>query len=220
MLEKSMTVGGIATRFPVATKVFHKHGLDFCCGGAQPLDEACADRGVDARAVLDEIEALVHQASDHRSWEEAPLDELLDHIVRTWHEPMEAELDRLEAMARKVHRVHGDKRPEMLSDLLRVLLALKADLLDHILREEEELFPFVTAGAGFAGPMAELEAEHDEAGRRLKRLREITQDYVPPAEACATWRALWAGLERFEQELMEHIHLENNVLHARLRAQA
>ena len=64
-----------------------------------------------------------------------------------------------------------------------------------------------------------MEQEHEAVGAMLRRLRELTDDYTVPAEACNTWRALWVGLADLERALHEHIHLENNILHPRaLRA--
>ena len=47
------------------------------------------------------------------------------------------------------------------------------------------------------------------------KLREVTDGYQPPAEACTTWRALYHGLAVFEGEMHQHIHIENNILFPR-----
>ena len=70
-------------------------------------------------------------------------------------------------------------------------------------------------GAMAAGPIQVMEHEHEAVGGMLRRLRELTNDYAVPAEACNTWRALWVGLADLERSLHEHIHLENNILHPR-----
>jgi len=212
------TVGVIATEHPLATRVFARHGIDFCCGGARPLDAACRERGLDTAEILGEIRAeLADAPASEVRWDRAPLADLVAHIVSTYHAPLREELPRLEAMARKVHRVHGEKDPERLADVLRTFLALKADLDQHLMKEEQILFPMIVAGNGAmaGGPISVMEHEHDDAGAALRRLRRLTDDYVPPATACNTWRALWAGLADLERALHEHIHLENNVLHRR-----
>ena len=61
-----------------------------------------------------------------------------------------------------------------------------------------------------------LLAEHVDHGENLARMRALAGDLVPPPEACTTWRALYLGLGNLERELMEHIHLENNVLFPRV----
>ena len=95
---------------------------------------------------------------------------------------------------------------------------LAEELLSHLDKEEQVLFPLIRAGGAPAEPIAVIEQEHAEAGDLLRCLRELAQDYSLPPNACASWRALWAGLERLEIELHEHIHLENNVLHPRAQS--
>jgi regulator of cell morphogenesis and NO signaling len=60
-----------------------------------------------------------------------------------------------------------------------------------------------------------MEIEHKDHAENLKTIRTITCGLVAPANACATWRALYLRLRAFEAELMEHIHLENNLLFRR-----
>jgi regulator of cell morphogenesis and NO signaling len=214
-------VGRIAAEHPLATRVFARHGIDFCCGGGRPLREACTEKGIDAAGVVDEIrkELTAPGAPSHR-WDKAPLGELVDHILATYHEPLHEELPRLEAMARKVVAVHGDKDPRRLPELLAVYVNLKEELDSHMAKEEQILFPMIKRGHGrmAGGPVAVMEHEHDVAGSLLRRLRELTDNYEVPAEACNTWRALWHGLKALEREMHEHIHLENNILFPRALA--
>lgn len=215
------TVATIATEHPLATRVFARHGIDFCCGGGRPLAAACAAQGLDAGAVLAEIEDEIAAApGPEESWAVAPIEDLIQHILTTYHEPLKQELPRIEEMARKVHRVHGDKDPERLSRILSTFCALQQDLVLHLAKEEQILFPMILAGDGAmaGGPISVMEHDHDAAGSMLRTLRELTDDYVPPEMACNTWRALWAALADLERALHEHIHLENNVLHPRALA--
>ena len=211
-------VGQIATEYPLATRVFARHGIDFCCGGGRPLGEVCAERGLDQATILGEIEhELATPSQSEVRWDQAPIDDLIEHILAAYHAPLREELPRLEAMARKVAEVHGDKRPDMLPQLLSVYVGLKAELEQHLLKEEQILFPMIKNGQGAMaeGPVAVMEQEHDGAGDALKRLRELTDDYQVPEQACNTWRALWHGLAALEEALHQHIHLENNILFPR-----
>jgi regulator of cell morphogenesis and NO signaling len=211
-------IGQIATEHPLATRVFARHGIDFCCGGGRPLGEVCEERGLDARSVLAELEReIASPPADEVRWDEAPLDDLIGHILDAYHVPLQEELPRLEAMARKVVDVHRDKRPETLPELLEVYAGLKEELEQHMAKEEQILFPMIRRGRGAMalGPITVMEQEHLSAGRALQRLRELTGDYTVPEEACNTWRALWHGLADLERSLHEHIHLENNILFPR-----
>ncbi|MGD2115972.1 MAG: iron-sulfur cluster repair di-iron protein [Acidobacteriota bacterium] len=211
-------VGEIAAHHPMATRVFARHGIDFCCGGGVPLEQACARRDLDTVQVLDEIDqALAEGDPDLEQWTEAPAADLVRHIVHAYHMPLREELPRLESMLRKVNRVHGDKDPERLGSLLSTFLKLQTELADHMAREEGVLFPEILEyGEGAVVPFEPFVDDHTEAGEALARIRELTDDYRVPDGACNTWRALWHGLEALEESMHQHIHLENNVLFPRV----
>ena len=210
-------IGDIAARHPLATRVFARHGIDFCCGGGAPLRQACEQRGLAATTVLAEIDEEIAdpRGAEGDDWLAAPPAALVRHIVATYHVPLRQELPRLQAMARKVAEVHAERDPERrLPAILATLLALAAELADHMAREEEVLFPTIVSGA--AAPLQPFVDDHTAAGEKLARLRALTDDYTPPADACNTWRALWAGLADLERAMHQHVHLENNVLFARV----
>lgn len=217
-LTADSRVGQIAAHLPLATRVFARHGIDFCCGGGMALAAACDRRGLDTPAILDEIRAeTAGPTAEAEDWNAAPPAELARHIVAAYHQPLKEELPRLEAMARKVFQAHGDKQPERLYALLETVESLRAELEDHMAREERELFPAVVAG-GPVPPMDVLLDDHAATGDALARLRRLTDDYAVPEGACNTWRALWHGLEALEGAMHQHIHLENNVLFPKVAA--
>ena len=214
-IDGTTKVGNLAAEHPLATRVFARHGLDFCCGGGRPLEDVCAGQGLDLDAVIGEIEAEVAHADEPEArWDEAPLADLIDHILHTYHASLREELPRLESMAAKVLRAHGDKEPDMLPELGRVFGRLKAELEAHMLKEERILFPMIRAGRGAmaSAPVSVMEHEHEVAAAALRRLCELTGGYRVPEEACNTWRALWHGLADLERTTHQHVHLENNIL--------
>jgi regulator of cell morphogenesis and NO signaling len=218
MISADSTVKDIVIAHPMATRVFGRHQIDFCCRGGIPLREACEKKGLDADAVVSELETdLAGSGDDPDQWAEAPLGDLIDHILATYHGPLRTELPRLEQMARKVHAVHGERMPEVLSELVEVFDALQEELGSHMLKEEQILFPMINAGQGMdaGAPIAMMEDEHASAGAALARIRELTNDFTPPEGACNTWRGLWAGLSELETQMHQHIHLENNILFPR-----
>lgn len=216
-LTQDTKVGQIATEYPLATRVFARHGIDFCCGGGIPLEEACAKRGVDVKQLLAEIAKELEKPDTERRWDQAPLGELCDFILTTYHRSLKEELPRIEAMARRVHTVHGDKDPQRFKGIVDVFMELKNELDSHMMKEEQVLFPMIKAGHGqnAQGPVNVMLHEHDIAANCLRRLNELTDGYTVPAEACNTWRALWHGLAALEADLHHHIHLENNILFPR-----
>lgn len=212
------TVGRIATEHPLATRVFARHNIDYCCGGSISLGEVCNQNSLDTDVILAEIQnEIKSQENSDKQWDKESLTDLIDHILINYHRPLDEEIPRLEYMVHKVYNVHGDKNPEMFSELRQVYLTLINELNAHMMKEEQILFPMIKRGDGGManGPINVMLQEHDSAGNALKKIRELTNNYQLPEQACNTWKALWHGLEAFEEALHHHIHLENNILFPR-----
>jgi regulator of cell morphogenesis and NO signaling len=216
MITVNETLGQVATAHPASTLVFLRHRLDFCCGGRQKLGDACRELGLDPEAVIEEI-ATEGAARVSERWDDKPLPAVIDFILVRYHDPLRADLTALLNAARKVERVHASK-PSCPHGLASHLEQVDVELRQHMAKEEQVLFPAIRSGTGGAHvhmPVRVMMQEHDDHGVNLRRLRELATDFSPPPEACATWRALYAGLEKLEADLMEHIHLENNILFPR-----
>lgn len=222
MATSTTSLGEIARANPSATRVFLRHRLDFCCGGRRTLAQACEAIGLDPVEILREL-AQEAARPDHASgWERCSLSDLADHIEAHYHAQIRREVPSLIEAARKVERVHAGK-PGVPAGLADVLEALFEDMLHHMAKEETILFPMIRRGARGEAvymPVRVMESEHDVHGRQLATIRELTDDLQLPANACATWTALYHGLETLEAGLMEHIHLENNVLFPRATHEA
>jgi regulator of cell morphogenesis and NO signaling len=229
--EGGQEVASVVCEVPATSRVFERHGIDYCCGGRQPIADACRERGVDPATVLRELEAeAARPDAVPTDWREERVSALLDHILDRHHAYLRRELPRVRDLLAKVEKAHGANHPELFPELSRHYGRLHADLDMHLMKEEEVLFPAIRAmesggGGGFhcghvSAPIQVMEYEHDEAGRILARLRELTGGYVPPPDACPTFRACYEGLAALEADLHMHIHLENNVLHPRALAMA
>jgi regulator of cell morphogenesis and NO signaling len=215
-MNTTQSLAEIAISNPAASRVFHRLGLDYCCGGRRSLDEACRARQLVAAEVLQSIEQSDASRDDAIAWKRAPLPQVTAKIVERYHEPLRRELPELIALAEKVEARHADKasRPAGLASHLR---QVHDSLLLHMEKEERVLFPLIGMGRGqHAGaPIHVMEDEHHEHAMHLRRTRQLAHDFVPPEEACVSWRALYLRLDELEAELMEHIHVENNVLFPR-----
>ena len=209
-LSAEQQIGQIAVQLPGATAVFRRLKLDFCCGGQVSLAKAAADKGLDADAVLAELAAL--QRSDAVP-EAASPSALIDHILARYHEVHRAQLPELIRMARRVEAVHRD-HSEVPAGLADALEAMEQELLSHMHKEEAVLFPMLRAGGNsfVTQPIAMMRHEHNDHGEALEQIARLTHDITPPLGACNTWRALYAGLAQLRDDLINHIHLENNVL--------
>lgn len=233
MATTTQTVREIALENPATIRVFEKFGIDYCCGGRRPLDEACAQKNVAVEIVIAELErAQAAPAEAHEDWQAQPLSALITHIVTTHHVYVRRELQRLHELAGKVVNRHGDTRPELPAIQAR-LYDLSEELTQHCAKEEIVLFPYVNnleraiaqqtvppigCFGTIASPIAVMMQEHDSAGGLLSEIRELSGDFQPPVGACPTYHAFYTGLKEFEQDLHQHIHLENNVLFPRAMA--
>lgn len=219
MVNSSMTLAELAVTRPAATRVFWRRRMDFCCGGKQSLAHACGKAGIDPATLVAEIDAEEQRTASVERWDERPLGELIEHILVRYHAPLRRSLPVLVELARKVEIRHADKATCPVG--LAALLAEVHEAVDgHLAKEEQVLFPLIAAGRGPAAlmPIRVMNQEHDDHGANLRRIRELTGDLTPPAEACNSWLALYSGLLELERELMDHIHLENNVLFPRALA--
>jgi regulator of cell morphogenesis and NO signaling len=223
-----MTVGQLVAERPERGRLFERLGIDYCCAGRVTLDEACAKRGLDPANVRAQLKASYEGPVDTREpdWTKAPLTALADHIEATHHRFTRSELVRAAALVSKVARVHGDRHPELV-ELRRVFEEFAGELAVHMDKEESVLFPWVraleagrTAGMGIAldQPVRAMMAEHDDAGRALARMRELTNGFTPPMDACGTFRVMLSTLREIETDMHLHVHKENNILFPRALA--
>ncbi|MEZ5937388.1 MAG: iron-sulfur cluster repair protein YtfE [Hyphomonadaceae bacterium] len=206
----SMRLGEIAVQLPGATAVFRRSGLDFCCGGDQRLNDAAAQHGVVLDEIVKELRALDQSAP--QEFPEEP-GQLIDHILARYHETHRRELPELIRLAEKVERVHA-AHPDVPRGLAEALRAMVQELETHMMKEEAVLFPMMRLGPhpGIAHPIARMRLEHDDHGERLRAVERLYRNGAVPDDACGSWRALAAGVRKLADDLMQHIHLENNVL--------
>ncbi|MFC7338689.1 iron-sulfur cluster repair di-iron protein [Haloferula chungangensis] len=219
------TVGEIVAERPAQSRIFQSYGIDFCCQGGKTLREACEKKGVSSESVVEQLEAELRDKPEPGvNPASFPPGELVDHIVSTHHRFLRDELPRIHQMAERVAQVHGPRHRSLVA-VFETFEAMAMELADHMMKEEQILFPAIKSMAGgqrvempLDGPIACMLHEHDDAGAALAKLRELTHDFEPPAEACNTYRALFAGLADLEADLHVHIHLENSVLFPAARA--
>lgn len=221
------SVGSIVANWPAASRSFEKAGIDYCCGGKIPLEQACRKQGIEPQLFLAALEELAASAGTEPVVDAAAmsLTALADHIEATHHAYLKTELPRLDALTTKVAAAHGDKDVR-LAQVRNVFTSLAAEMGSHMLKEERILFPMIrqldaTESApafhcgSLANPIGQMELEHDQAGAALAQFRELTDGFTPPDWACNTYRAMLDALACLEQNLHQHVHKENNILFPR-----
>ncbi|MEP6965272.1 MAG: iron-sulfur cluster repair protein YtfE [Polaromonas sp.] len=205
-----LPLGQLAVDLPGASAVFRKLKLDFCCGGLVSLRQAALDKKLDLADVVSQLTAL--QRPDALPENQTPA-ALIDHIISRYHEVHRVQLPELVRMARRVEAVHRE-HPEVPSGLADLLEEMEQELLGHMQKEEAILFPLLKSGGSpyASQPIGVMRAEHTSHGQALDQVHALSHDMQPPEGACNTWRALYTGIGQFTDDLINHIHLENNVL--------
>ena len=209
LLDQSLSA--IATSIAGATAVFHKYKLDFCCGGALSLREAVKQRELPEGEIVEVLSTLQQKPAGGTDWRKASVPVLIEHILERFHARHRQQVPELIRLARRVEHVHGDKADCPIG-LAHHLEMMGRDLENHLMKEEQILFPILKRGIYPAAPISVMESEHQQHGESLERLDALTHDITLPAGACNTWTALYLGLREFKEDLMEHILLENGIL--------
>jgi len=226
MNTKTDQIGQIVSDDFRTAAIFKKNGLDFCCKGNRTIEEACASKKLNAQKIYDEIEGLPKNEGsgiDFTSW---PLDLLADYIEKTHHRYAEEKIPVLQAFLEKLARVHGGRHPELI-EIRNLFEASVQDLGVHFKKEELILFPFIRtmvnakikgedlvppAFGTVENPVNMMKHDHTAEGERFEKIAQLSGRYMPPADACNTYKVTYAMLQDFEEDLHTHIHLENNIL--------
>jgi len=223
----SDTVGGIVTRNLELSRLFEEVGIDYCCHGGHLLSQALEEKNLDSIEFMRKLEEYESSSREDIFIDVSPmsLTELIDHIIQVHHLYLRNELDHLTYLAGEVARAHKDK-DHRLEGLVRTVSLLATELGEHMLKEEQMLFPMIreldassnlpdSHCGSIANPIRVMESEHDLAGTLLEDLSEISDQYTPPTWACTKFRVLLNALSKLEHNLHVHIHKENNILFPR-----
>jgi regulator of cell morphogenesis and NO signaling len=227
VISPATSVGRIVAEAPQLARVFEELQIDYCCGGSRSLEDVCQQRRIDVAQLIDRLSHAEKESSDSlgEAWAAAPLASLCEHIERTHHDYLRRELPRLATIIAKVVEAHGAAHPE-LADVQSAFTELRSELEPHMMKEECILFPsirYLEANGqamqfpfgSLANPIRVMVTEHEHAGDSLARLRQLTADYVPPADACNTYCVMLEGLSTLERDMHQHVHKENNILFPR-----
>lgn len=206
--------------------VLERYRMDYCCRGKRTLQTVCNEQGLDFEKISVELQALLQQSpvEEQEPWlnmEGLQMTALVDHIESQHHQYVKNEIPVINALLERVAGKHGTKHPELVQ-IREKFMSLADDLLFHLRKEEKILFPAIRQfEAGIAEaqhpsalltPIAVMEAEHESAGDEMEAIRQLSNEYMPPEDACTSYRIVFQCLRDFENDLHRHVHLENNVL--------
>ena len=219
------TIGEIVAADFRTAAVFERFDIDFCCGGRRLLGDACRLVAADPDAVIHALDALPSTVETEDDVTQCPIPGLIDFIVSTHHAYVRSSMPTIARYLTTLEEVHGSRHPE-LARVAAYFDQVRGDLEQHMLKEEQVLFPYVRELAGRSdscgrtpspfgtveNPIRMMEREHREAADALRIIRELTRGYTAPEDGCTTYAICMAELQRFERDLHRHVHLENNVL--------
>lgn len=217
MMNTQTPVRDVAGGHPRIWSVLERFGIDYCCSGGQSLQAACAQRGIPADEVLAEIAQVLQGPNSGPDLGRLSLSELADYVERIHHDYLKSELPSLRARLRKVIEAHAAEHPEVV-ELGQIFDDFADEMESHMMKEERMLFPAIrqmeSGGGGMPleGPVEVMLAEHRSADMALARMRELTQGFTPPEDACNTYRSLYQGLAELDRDMRRHVHTENDIL--------
>lgn len=228
LIRKDYSLGEVVTVYPAVVKKFNDMELDYCCGGSKSLEVALKEKGIDVDKFVEdlnkEFKEFKFENSQYVDWREKSSEELISHIVETHHGETFKLLKEIDPLMVKVFRVHFSHDPELLMKVHSLFGKLKYELEEHLLKEENILFPLMIKydQAKDKEEKKEIEEdiriivnEHEAAGDILKELAEVTDDYKVPEWGCISFKLLYDYLHDLEKDLFIHIHKENNILFPR-----
>ncbi|MDO1448207.1 iron-sulfur cluster repair di-iron protein [Rhodocytophaga aerolata] len=221
----SETVGDIVRKNPKAAAVFKKYKIDFCCNGNRLFEEVCAEAGLVPAELKEEISQSTEEAPAQVHADNWSLNFLIEYIIQNHHSYVLGAIPKLEESLLKVVKAHGVNHPE-LAAIAGHFTSLARELMQHMQKEEQILFPVIkemvvnqkkgvktTIPFGSVrNPIRVMEDEHAGAGEDIESIRRLSNNFTPPTDACFSYRLLYKQLEEFEEDLHQHVHLENNIL--------
>ena len=223
-MSQPSTIAALAIAMPRSIAVFQRLKIDYCCHGDQAIQQACSGAGI----TTDELMALINAepaTAEVRKWDHARVTDIIAFINDTHHAYTRQSCETLQWMSAKVATRHGAHHPELV-ELSHFVAEIIDDLLPHMMKEEQVLFPYAmqldrgeTAYGCFGtarNPVRMMMLEHEAVGEKLDQMRGITSDYALPDDACTTYTAYFNLLQELERDLHNHIHLENNILFPRI----
>ena len=207
LIRKDYSLGEVVTVYPAGVKKFNDMDLDYCCGGNKSLELALKEKGVDVDKFVEdlnkEFKEFKFENSQYVDWREKSSEELISHIVETHHGETFRLLKEIDPLMVKVFRVHFSHDPALFMKVHSLFGKLKCELEEHLLKEENILFPLMIKydKAKNEKEKKEIEEdiriivnEHEAAGDILKELAEVTDDYKVPdwghRRGCGLWICL------------------------------
>lgn len=225
-ISKHSNIGRLVADNYSLASVFKDAGIDFCCQGNRTVAEACEEAAIDIKELLDGLKSVGNKKENNIDYQSWPIDLLCDYIEKKHHRFVAQKIQEITPYLDKVVQVHGQKHPELFA-IKELFQQSVGELTAHMKKEELVLFPFIRkmcqsimahqaverpVFGTVQNPVHMMVHEHNLEGDRFRRISELSNNYMPPLNACNTYKVTYSLLKEFEDDLHKHIHLENNIL--------
>jgi regulator of cell morphogenesis and NO signaling len=212
--------------------IFRKYGIEYCCGGKFPLSTACEIKGVDSSKVYEELDMITREIrlSGWVDFSGCTIDFLIDYIVNIHHSYLRKALPQMQDHISRFADGHR-KKFEYLDEVEGIVNHLSQYITDHLLEEEEIIFPYIrqiahaySAKEAYASLLVRtlrkpvediMHHEHTILFKSMQRLRELTDGYHVPGNSCISHGVTFNKMKEVDNDLTQHMHLENDILFPR-----
>lgn len=227
-IKKTDIIWEVASKYPITVSIFLKYGIEFCCKWNISLEESSKRDNFNLDLVLEELNNIIDFSNKQDiDLSSKSLIEISEYIKNNFHNPIRELLYPTEVLAKKVAMVHWNDHSELtkikeivegLVPVLEMHFDKEWQILHPMLKELQENYDKNNDSLNFhcgsiKNPIRQMESEHDNYWDMLLELRDLTNNYNLPEWACRSYQALYANLQRLEEDLMRHTNLENFVLH-------
>lgn len=220
------TPAHIVKVFPKASDLFKVHGINFCCKGDILLKDTFVEKSLAGEEVLEKLntsyESWIEKGNSATNWEAMSVTELVECIKINYHHFLQEELSALGEFVTRIYRVHGHDSPH-LEQLYTLYNEFVMEAEIHLMQEVTEFIPLIelaemTNSEVVQQEVHKLKERNVKMNELLQEMRKVTDDFVPPLHACGSYRITYARLNDLETEMMDYMHVENNILFKKLTA--
>jgi regulator of cell morphogenesis and NO signaling len=212
-----------------AAEVFENMKLDFFCNGRQTIQEACQQKNLDISEVIEQVnKAIRKHAKENETFNIWDLDFIVFYITEKHHAYTKNALRRINDYCYRIADLYGNSQPELWN--LHSSFRDIADIMQkHLVEEERNIFPLIkklfrnklkSVSGSYADEQGPdiltfaicLTEEQKQVTAAMEYIKHLTDDYYIPDYAGRTYKAAFEELKRFEKDIHQHFHIENNIL--------
>ena len=229
IIKDDSFVCDIVTQDYRTSNVFLKYNIDYCCNGRCTLKNICEERGLNIHEIKEQLKHSIRATNyssslDFNDW---PVDFLIDYIEFVHHHYLRSNLNAVKELLDKLVIMQQTRYP-FLGELREFFIGLINEIRPHMEQEEKIIFPYIKQIAhayqskeSYAALLVRtlrkpvenlIHHEEEKLAQYIHRFRKLTKYYTVPIHAGTAYRTCMNRLKELDNDLTQHIHLENNIL--------